>query len=184
MQWRNSPARYGLVSIVLHWGIALAVFSLFGLGFWMVDLEYYSSWYRTAPNLHKSIGLCLFALMLLRLLWRFISPPPPTLSSYSRLTRLGAHWGHVLLYVGLFALMTAGYLISTAEGSGISVFGLFEVPATLTSLPEQADLAGWIHEYLAWGLVIFAGLHGLAALKHHFLDRDATLLRMLGRRAD
>lgn len=184
MQWRNSSARYGFVSILLHWGIALAVFSLFGLGFWMVGLDYYDPWRQTAPNLHKSIGLTLFVLLVLRLLWRFVSPPPPALATYSTLTRRGATFGHALLYLGLFAVMVSGYLISTADGRGIVWFGLFEVPATLTSLPGQEDLAGWIHEYLAWGLVIFAGLHGLAALKHHFIDRDATLTRMLGRRAD
>ncbi|BCR25545.1 hypothetical protein KAM429_42480 [Aquipseudomonas alcaligenes] len=110
-----------------------------------------------------------------------MSPPPPALSSYSRLTRLGAKLGHGLLYLGLFALMIAGYLISTADGRGISVFGLFEVPASITAIPDQEDVAGLIHQYLAWVLVIFAVLHGLAALKHHFIDRDATLSRMLGR---
>lgn len=184
MQWRNSSSRYGLVSMWLHWGIALVVFGLFGLGLWMVELDYYSGWYRTAPDLHKSIGLSLFALMLLRLLWRWLSPPPPTLPSYGKLTRLGAALGHGLLYVGLFALMLSGYLISTADGRGIGLFGLFEVPASITSIPDQEDLAGAVHFYLAWGQVIFAGLHGLAALKHHFIDRDATLTRMLGRSAD
>lgn len=184
MQWRNSSSRYGLVSRVLHWGIALVVFGLFGLGLWMVELDYYSGWYRTAPDLHKSIGLTLFALMLLRLLWRWLSPPPPALPNYSKLTRLGAAFGHGLLYAGLFALMLSGYLISTADGRGIGLFGLFEVPASITSIPDQEDLAGAVHFYLAWGLVVFAGLHGLAALKHHFIDRDATLTRMLGRSAD
>ena len=79
--------------------------------------------------------------------------------------------------------MIAGYLISTAEGVGIPVFGLFEVPALITNLPDQADVAGVVHLYLAWTVVIFAGLHGLVALKHHFIDRDATLTRMLGRKA-
>ena len=70
MQWRNSPTNYGLTSIALHWLVALAVFGLFGLGFWMVGLTYYSSWYRTAPDLHKSIGVMLFMVMVLRVLWR------------------------------------------------------------------------------------------------------------------
>lgn len=183
MQWRNSSSRYGLVSMLLHWGIALLVFGLFGLGLWMVELDYYDPWRQAGPDLHKSIGLTLFALMLLRLLWRWFSPPPPALGSYSKLTRLGATLGHGLLYAGLFALMLSGYLISTADGRGISLFGLFEVPASITSIPDQEDLAGVIHFYLAWGLVILASLHGLAALKHHFIDRDATLTRMLGRRA-
>lgn len=181
MQWRNSSSRYGLVSILLHWVAALAVFGLFGLGLWMRGLDYYSSWYRTAPDLHKSIGITLFVLMLARLLWRFLSPPPGAPASHGQFTRLASKAGHALLYLGLFALMISGYLISTADARGISVFGLFEVPATLTSIPDQADVAGLIHEYLAWGLVIFVGLHALAALKHHFIDRDATLVRMFGR---
>lgn len=183
MQLRNSSSRYGWVSIVMHWGVALAVFSLFGLGLWMVGLDYYSAWRHTAPDLHKSIGLTVFAIMLLRVIWRFVSPPPPMLDSYSTLTRVAAKAGHSLLYLGLFAVLISGYLISTADGVGIPVFGLFEVPALLSNLPDQADLAGEIHFYLAWGVVIFAGLHALAALKHHFIDRDVTLARMLGRKA-
>ena len=183
MQLRNSSSRYGFVSIFMHWGVALAVFGLFGLGLWMMGLDYYSPWRKDAPDLHKSIGLVLLAVMLLRVLWRFISPPPPALPNHGKLTRVASKAGHGLLYLGLFAVMIAGYMISTADGVGIPVFGLFEVPALVSNLPDQADVAGEIHFYLAWGLVIYAGLHGLAALKHHFIDRDATLKRMLGRKA-
>ena len=183
MQLRNSPARYGWVSMVLHWGVALVVFGLFALGLWMVGLDYYSAWRKDAPDLHKSIGITLFAIMLVRIVWRLVSPPPPPLASYSRMTRIGAAFGHAFLYVGLFAVMIAGYLISTADGVGIPVFGLFEVPALVSGLPDQADTAGVIHLWLAWAVVIFSGLHALAALKHHFIDRDATLTRMLGRKA-
>ncbi len=181
MQWRNSSSHYGLVSILLHWLVALAVFGLFGLGYWMVGLDYYSGWYKTAPDLHKSIGLLLFAVMLVRVLWRWVSPVPASLPNHGRLTRLGSKLGHGFLYLGLFVLMISGYLISTADGRGIEVFGLFEVPASLTSIPDQEDVAGLVHEYLAWALVIFAGVHALAALKHHVIDRDRTLLRMFGR---
>jgi cytochrome b561 len=181
MQLRNSSSRYGLVSILLHWGVALVVFGLFALGLWMVDLDYYDTWRKAAPDLHKSIGLTLFAVMVVRVVWRFISPPPTALSTQRRLVQWGAKFGHLFLYVGLFAVMVAGYLISTADGVGIPVFDLFEVPALISSIPDQADVAGAVHEYLAWALVIFAGLHALAALKHHFIDRDATLTRMLGR---
>ncbi|MEW9904103.1 cytochrome b [Pseudomonas putida] len=183
MQLRNSASRYGLVSIVMHWGVALAVFGLFGLGLWMVGLHYYSPWRKSAPDLHKSIGLVLLAVMVLRVLWRFVSPPPPAPATHGAFTRLAAKLGHAVLYLGLFAVMIAGYLISTADGVGIPVFDWFEVPALVSDLPDQADTAGAIHLYLAWGLVIFAILHALAALKHHFIDRDATLTRMLGRKA-
>jgi len=181
MQWRNTSTRYGLLSRAIHWGSALAVFGLFGLGLWMTGLDYYSPWYRTAPDIHKGVGLLLLAALLLRLLWRGISPPPPAPDSHTALTRRGAALGHGLLYLGLFVLMLSGYLISTADGRPISVFGLFSVPATLTGIAQQEDIAGAVHEYLAWGLVIFAVVHGLAALKHHFIDRDSTLLRMFGR---
>ncbi len=181
MQWRNSSRRYGLVSIVLHWLVALTVFGLFALGYWMVGLDYYSPWYRRAPELHKSLGLLLLAVMLVRALWRRFNPPPASLDSHGRVTRLASKLGHGLLYLGLFGVMVSGYLISTAGGRGISVFGLFEVPATLTTIPNQEDLAGLVHEYLAWALVILAAVHALAALKHHFIDRDQTLMRMLGR---
>jgi len=97
--------------MVLHWGVALGGFGLFALGLWMVGLDYYSAWRKDAPDLHKSIGITLFAVMLVRIVWRLISPPPPPLASYSRLTRIGAAFGHMFLYVGLFAVMIAGYLL-------------------------------------------------------------------------
>ena len=181
MRWSNTSTGYGLFSMILHWLVAIIVCGMFGLGLWMVELDYYSSWYKAAPDLHKSIGLCLLALMLLRLGWRLWSPLPQPLSSHGLWTRRASKAGHLLLYVGLFALMLSGYLISTAEGRGISVFGWFEVPASLTSIPDQEDVAGVIHAWLAWGVVILASLHALAALKHHLIDHDATLTRMLGR---
>lgn len=180
MQWRNSSNQYGLISVVLHWLVAAAVFALFGLGLWMTDLNYYSEWYQSAPALHKSIGVTVFSLMLLRVLWRLFTPTPAALSSHSARVRLLSRLGHGLLYLMVFAVLVSGYLISTADGRGISVFGLFDIPAVLSGLPNQADVAGVVHYYAAWSLVVFAGLHGLAALKHHLFDRDETLKRMLG----
>lgn len=181
MQWRNSSSNYGLVSIVMHWLVAIAVVGLFALGYWMVGLTYYSSWYRTAPDIHKSVGLLLLGLMVIRVIWRYFSSGPAPLATHGRMTRLATKAGHGILYLGLFVLMISGYLISTADGRAISVFDWFEVPALVTSIPNQEDIAGLVHEYLAWGLVIFSGLHALAALKHHYIDRDPTLKRMFGR---
>ncbi len=147
----------------------------------MVGISYYDPWRQSAPDLQKSICILFLAVILLRVLWRLLNPAPAPLASHGRLTRLASKLGHGVLYLGLFGVMISGYLISTADGRGIEVFGLFSVPATLTGITQQEDIAGAIHEYLAWGLVIFAGLHGMAALKHHFIDRDSTLLRMFGR---
>ncbi|MFA5626470.1 MAG: cytochrome b [Thiohalomonadaceae bacterium] len=180
MQLRNDAKRYGLIAVLLHWLVALAVFGLFGLGLWMTSLTYYDPWYRDGPALHKSIGVLLFATMILRLIWRWLSPPPPALSSHNPLERLAAKAVHLLLYLLLFAVMISGYLISTADGRAVEVFGLLSIPATLTSIPEQEDIAGAVHLYLAIGLIGLVVLHAAGALKHHFLDRDNTLKRMFG----
>lgn len=164
--------------------MALTVYGMFALGLWMVTLGYYDVWYHQAPEIHKSIGTLLFIVMVVRVVWRFISPPPKPLASYSRLTRISAVLAHIALYTVLFAILISGYLISTADGQAISVFGWFDVPASVTSLPQQADTAGTIHLYLAWAVVVLSVLHALAALKHHFIDRDVTLKRMLGRSTD
>ncbi|ENF0688004.1 TPA: cytochrome b [Proteus mirabilis] len=180
MQWRNTSTRYGHLSLLLHWGTALTVYGMFTLGLWMVNLGYYDSWYHSAPEIHKSIGIILFIVLLFRAIWRWISPPPTALSSYSRLTRISAHVAHMLLYLILFAIIISGYLISTADGQPISVFDWFSVPAVFTGEGEQADLAGDVHLYLAWAVVVLSLLHATGALKHHFIDKDITLKRMLG----
>ncbi|ADP12220.1 Cytochrome b561-like protein [Erwinia sp. Ejp617] len=184
MQWKNSVSRYGAFSIGLHWLVAAVVYAMFALGLWMVTQEYYDEWYHKAPELHKSIGMVLFAVMLLRVIWRFLSPPPKPLASYSPVVRHSAMAAHVLLYGLLFAIMFSGYLISTAEGKPVDVFGVLPVPALFSGTGEQADVAGDVHLWLAWSVVILSALHGLAALKHHFIDRDITLKRMLGTRID
>ncbi|TCB91702.1 cytochrome b [Enterobacter wuhouensis] len=181
MQLRNSPHRYGIISIGLHWIFALAVYGMFGLGLWMVTLSYYDGWYHQAPELHKSIGVLLMMGLVFRVLWRRISPPPGAPRNHGKLTRLSAVAAHVMLYVLLFAILISGYLISTADGKPVSVFGLFDVPATFADAGSQADAAGVVHLWLAWSVVILSALHGLAALKHHFIDKDDTLKRMLGR---
>jgi cytochrome b561 len=178
---QNTTTDYGLIAIALHWLVASAVVGLFGLGLWMTGLDYYDAWYTRGPELHKGIGILLFIAVVFRLVWRLLDPLPRPASTHTRWERRLAGIAHALLYILLFAVMIAGYLISTADGRPIPVFGLFSVPATLSGLPEQEDIAGEIHELLAFALIGLAALHALAALKHHFIDRDRTLKRMLGR---
>lgn len=181
MQLRNTPSRYGGVTIVLHWLVAIAIVGLFALGYWMVDLTYYHDWYKRAPDIHRSIGLLLFGVMLLRVVWRLANPAPKPLPEHSRVEVLGAHAVHGLLYLLIFVAMVSGYLISTAGGDPISVFGWFDVPSVTGRVDRMEDLAGEVHYWATWALVILAGLHGAAALKHHMVDRDNTLRRMFGR---
>lgn len=181
MQFNNTPQRYGVVSAALHWLTAIVVYGMFALGLWMVTLSYYDGWYHQAPELHKSIGILLMMGLVIRVVWRLISPSPGPLKSYSRLTRLAATAGHITLYVLLFSIVFSGYLISTADGKAISVFGWFEIPAMFANAGAQADLAGNLHLWFAWTVVVLSLLHGLMALKHHFIDHDDTLNRMLGK---
>lgn len=182
MLLRNSSHQFGLVAVLLHWSMALAIYAMFALGLWMVGLGYYDSWYHDAPEIHKSIGVILLLTLIVRLLWRIISPPPKPLSSYSPLVRISSVVAHLLLYTLLLAILISGYLISTADGKPISVFSWFTLPALFNGAGEQADLAGDIHLWLAWTVVVLSLLHGLVAVKHHFIDRDITLKRMSGLR--
>ncbi|TGN40080.1 cytochrome b [Marinobacter confluentis] len=180
-QLRNTVREYGLVAIVLHWLVAVVIFGLFALGFWMVDLDYYHEWYKQAPDIHRSVGILLLGAMLFRLLWRLTNLRPGPLPGHSRLEALAAHGAHLLLYLLIFTAMISGYLISTADGSSISVFGWFDVPSLTGRIKGMEDIAGVVHYWVTWVIVGLASLHGVAALKHHFVDRDDTLRRMLGR---
>jgi cytochrome b561 len=180
MRWRNDTQSYGLVAVIFHWLIALVVVEQFALGLWMRSLGYYDRWYTLGPWWHKGIGVMLFAVVVLRLVWRWLNPRPAHLPSHKPYERVSAAITHGLLYLLLFAIMISGYLITTADGRGLEVFDWFTIPATLSGIEHQEDTAGKVHLYLAWTVIGLAVLHALAALKHHFIDRDATLKRMLG----
>lgn len=177
----NTTTTYGSIAIAIHWLSAAVIVAMFCLGYWMVDLDYYSSWYQRAPDIHKSIGILFAMLFGARLLLRNFTPVPAPASGTGGWQIAASRWVHRVFYVLIACQIVAGYLISTADGRPISVFGWFEVPATITSIPEQEDRAGDLHWYLALTLITLAVLHALAALKHHFVDRDETLRRMLGR---
>ena len=175
---KNTGNQYGLVSIVFHWLMALLVFGMFALGLYMVDLTYVDAWYKAAPALHMSVGVMLFMLLIFRLLWRLSNPVPEIYGQpFEKIVGLLVHRLH---YVFMFSLMLSGYLMVTADGRGIEVFSWFEVPALWIVDKENEVLLGKTHLVLAWMFMGFVALHSAAALKHHFMDKDRTLLRMLG----
>ncbi len=176
--YKNTSENYGLVAILFHWLSAIVIFGLFGLGYWMVDLNYYSEWYRTAPHIHKSLGLLLLLGTLIRLAWKLANPVPKPIGN-NKYEKLAAHTAHLVLYMLLFVILISGYLISTADGRAIEVFTWFSVPSVGELFDDQEDLAGVIHEYSAYVIIALALLHAFAALKHHFISRDNTLIRML-----
>lgn len=176
---RNSRNEYGWVSIVLHWLVALTVMGLYPLGLYIVSLSYYDPGYRIYPDIHRSVGLLLAAVLVLRLIWKFLNPSP-VLLVHSGLERFAAKAGHLLLYLLLGLVLFSGYMLSTADGRSIQVFNWFSVPAIPGLASRHEETAGMVHFYAATSLVVLAGLHALAALKHHFIDRNNTLRRMLG----
>ena len=180
MRIRNTPQTYGIINITLHWLMALIIPGLMVFGLWMVDLDYYDPWYKQGPDLHRSIGMIVLLLLLIRLGWRLTNPRPAMESGMANWEKISATLVHWAFYILLFTIITSGYLISTADGRPVVVFELFEISATLTSIPDQEDIAGFVHFYLAVGTVILGGLHALAALKHHFINKDETLRRMIG----
>jgi len=169
---------YNVLARAIHWVSALVVIGMFAVGLWMVDLSYYSEWYRTAPHWHKSIGILLALLTLFRFVWKCVTASPKVEGASYEV--LGAKLAHAIMYIILIALPISGYLISTEDGRGIDVFEWFTVPALGALFEGQADIAGQIHFYAAWALILIAAVHAIAALKHHFINKDNTLRKMIG----
>lgn len=177
--FKDSNSGYGAMTKSLHWVSALTIIGLFASGWWMVELNYYSQWYKTAPHWHKSIGLLLLFTSLARVLWRYITPSVLPVDSHSKTARVGAKITHTLLYLLLFIAMFSGYLISTADGQAIEVFNWFEIPSLGEFIEQQEDIAGEIHEIATYSLIALTLLHAGAAVKHQLIDKDKTLSRML-----
>lgn len=175
---KKDSQSYNLVARIIHWLSAVVVIAMFALGIWMMDLTYYSEWYKIAPYWHKSVGILLAAVTILRLIWKHITPSPEVEGKSYEV--VAAKAAHMLMYLMLFTLFVSGYLISTSDGRGIEVFNWFTIPGLGELFAGQSDIAGLVHYYVALVLIAIAGVHALAALKHHFIDKDNTLRKMLG----
>ena len=176
----NTTDTYGVLSRSLHWLSAMLVIGLFALGLWMHDLDYYHAWYTKAPDLHRSFGIVLLILTVMRLLWYRASPKPKPLTHYSRIERIVALATHHTMLLLLFVMFGSGYLITTAKGDPLYVFDLVAIPSLISTIPYLEDIAGEVHEIAAFSLIGLVCLHAVGALKHHFIDKDITLKRMLG----
>ncbi len=175
---KNNDKSYGWLTILLHWTMALPIIGMFGLGVWMVDLSYYDPWYHRSLDIHKSIGSLMIGLWIAFFGWHMISKKPNATST-KPWEALAAKLMKYALFAMIIALLTTGYLISSADGAAISVFSLFDLPALQLGIENQESVFGEIHEYLAWALIILAALHALAAIKHHVIEKDHTLKRMI-----
>ncbi len=170
--------RYTRTAIALHWLMALAVIGLLGVGTWMTGLKP-SPTKIEVYTWHKWIGLTVLLLVLVRVLWRLRHAPPPLPAGTPAWQRRAAAASHGLLYALLFAMPLTGWLQNSAAGFPLSWFGLFKVPPLVGRDKESFAFWQGTHEVLAWLLAALILVHIAAALKHHLIDRDEVLRRML-----
>lgn len=170
--------RYSGPAIALHWIIFALVSCGWALGEYVSGLSFspqklrYISW-------HKWIGVTVFAFGLMRLAWRIYRPPPPLSASLSLLERRAAAAVHTLFYVLLLAIPITGWLYSSAAGVPTVWLGLVQLPDLLQRNKPVAEALRQVHSSLNWALLVLVAGHVSFALKHHFIDRNEALSRML-----
>ncbi len=177
----SAPA-YDAVAVTLHWLVALAVIAQIGLGLWMTDVPKGGLGARAAWfNLHKSIGLSIGLVVVVRAAWRLLHPPPPLPASMPRWQVQAARASHALLYVCLFTMPVAGYLGSVFSGYPVLFFGM-RLPSWGWKDNALKEFFSALHFATALTFVALIALHAAAALKHLVIDRDGVFHRMLPRR--
>lgn len=172
---------YSATAKALHWGIAVLIFGLLGLGFYMTGLDL-SPTKLQLFSWHKWAGVTVFMLVVVRLAWRITHRPPALPAHMSALERFAAHAGHHLLYVLMFAIPLSGWLMSSAKGFQTVWFGVLPLPDLLAKDKALGDLLQTVHVSLNFVLIALLLAHIGAALKHHLVDKDDVLTRMLPRR--
>ena len=170
--------RYSAVAIALHWIGALLIFCGFGLGLFMVGVEISPAKFRYYAW-HKWIGITVFLVAAARLAWRAAHPPPPLPSTMPPWQARAAHGSHALLYALMLMIPLSGWLYSSATGVSVVYLGLLPLPNLVAKDKEAAALLLAVHQTLNFALAVAVLLHVGAALRHHWVDRDGVLARML-----
>lgn len=176
MRIKNTEDRYGVVTIFLHWIMAVLIIGLLILGLYMVTLPISHAKLKLY-GWHKEYGLLVLGLVSLRLIWRLSNVTPRL--SLPLLEKLAARTVHWAFYVFMFAMPLTGWLITSAAGLPASFFGLFVLPNLISPNEESRILFEEIHKWLGYGLIATIVLHASAALKHHFINKDDILRRMI-----
>jgi len=176
----NLSNRYTKTAMSLHWLMAVLLVGLFAIGVYMHELPL-SPWKLQVYSWHKWAGVTAFILVLVRLIWRFTHRPPPLPINTSRFAELAAHTGHALLYILMIAIPLTGWLMSSAKGIQTVYFGIIPIPDLLAKNKELGNLLREVHEILNFILAAIVVGHTGAAIKHHLVNKDDVLTRMLPR---
>ncbi|OAJ51687.1 cytochrome b [Paraburkholderia ginsengiterrae] len=170
---------YTRTAIALHWLIALLIVCGFALGWVMTDIPGFTPTKLRYFSWHKWIGVTVFALAVLRILWRATHAGPQMPRRMALWQRAAAHLVHLLLYVLMIAIPASGYLYSSAANIPVVYLGLIPLPRLIAPDPHLKELLKAVHIALNYTLLVLVALHVAGALKHQWLDRDGLLSRML-----
>ena len=180
------PVRYSTLAMLFHWLLGFALVGIFAVGLYMADLPF-SPLRLKLYNWHKWAGITILTLSLLRLLWRVTHRPPALPAAIERATpqwQLQAfHATHIALYALFFIVPLVGWAYSSAAGFPVVVFGVIPLPDFVPASKELAELIKPWHQITAFTLAGLVALHVAAALKHHFIDKDGLIYRMLPSRS-
>jgi len=185
MLLRNRPERFGLIAVLFHWITALLFLGLVGVGFTMTRLDPTDPQMFALFQLHKSLGITMFLLIVLRLAWRGVNVTPLLPQGMPKLERFAAHATHWALYAGLLLMPLSGWVIVSASPFGIPTifFGFIELPhlSFVIDSPNRAAIgkvASFFHWAAVWSLIGLVMLHAAAAFRHHLWLQDNVLRSM------
>lgn len=178
MQIKNSTSHYGIISIFIHWIMALLMIGLIILGLYMVNLPINAQKLKLY-GWHKELGILVIFLAIFRLFWRIIDTAPTLPAHMPWFQKFAAHAVHYAFYGFMFALPISGWMISSAAGLPVSFFGLFVLPDLVSTNEPLRLLLQEVHEWLGYGLILAIVGHMGAALYHHFVYKDDILRRIL-----
>ena len=173
----SQKKQYDAVARSFHGVMAVMMIGLLAVGLYMEDLDPSPQKWQLY-GIHKALGMIILALVVLRILWRGTHRPPSPLGSWSAWEHRLAGLVHFLLYFGMILMPVSGYIMSSAGGHDISIFGLVNVPLLIEKNEDLGHTAKEIHELGGNALIAAIVLHFVGAMKHHIIDRDGTLRRM------
>ena len=174
----SKDEQYSSVAKSFHWTSAILIIFLLALGLYMVDLQF-SDLKMELYSLHKSLGFIVLALIVIRVFWAATNEYPNHHPNHQKWERALAKVAHIALYALSFLMPFSGILMSQSYGYPVSLFGIFEIPTLVEKNVVHGENLALIHQYSAYALIAIIGLHVAGALKHHFVDKDSTLRRML-----
>ncbi len=178
MSLKNTEDTYGWVAKFLHWVIGFTMIALLAVGTYMEGLKA-SDFKWTLYLTHKSIGVAILLLILWRIIWTIYNKAPRLPEGMDKKLVLASKLTHLALYVVMIGMPLSGWLMSSAGGYPVSFFKLFTIPPLMDKNPDLGKIFHLIHEIMGKAAIALIVIHVLAALKHHIIDKDNILTRML-----